>query len=191
MDVQDARGPGRPRSVATDEAIVDATLALVRERGPEAVSVAAISTRSGIARTTIYRRYRDREELLAAALRSVTEGGQPDVDLPIEDKLLWVLTRTEEVLARGIGLGGVASVLGDGDRDFSAALRRALDDGLRPVREQVATDVAAGRLLPSVDPDALLDLVLGSYLAETLRHGSPPRPEWRQRTADLLGTLAT
>jgi AcrR family transcriptional regulator len=190
MEKQDPRPPGRPRSTATDDAIAAATLALLRDQGPEAVNVAAVATRSGVARTTIYRRYRDREELLVAALQSVTRQGEPAPELPVGDKLAWLVARTEDVLAGGIGLGGVAAVLAGSDPDLGAALRTALDDGLRPVRDQVRADVDAGRLAASVDPDALLDLVLGAFLAEALRHGTPPRPEWRQRTADLLGALS-
>ena len=57
------------RRAETEERILAAASDLLREQGPEAVNVAAVAARSGIARTTIYRRYRDRLELLQAALR--------------------------------------------------------------------------------------------------------------------------
>ena len=58
---------GRPRDPHTDELITQATLDLLRERGPSAVHVDAVAARSGVARTTIYRRYSDREALIRAA----------------------------------------------------------------------------------------------------------------------------
>lgn len=178
-------GPGRPRRTETDDKIVSATLDLIRERGPEAVNVAAVAARSGIARTTIYRRYRDRTDLLQAALRPVTERGAPPEGVSVREKLAWVLSRTQEVLAGSIGPGGVAAVIADSDPDFSDALRASLQSALEPVRQQITDDVANRRLAPHVDADIVVNLVLGAYLAELVRYRAP-RPDWLERTADLL-----
>jgi AcrR family transcriptional regulator len=178
-------GRGRPRRAETDERIVSATLELIREQGPDSVNVASVAARSGIARTTIYRRYRDRRELLAAALQPVTEPGTPPEGASVREKLGWLLARTEEVLARSIGLGGVAAVVAGSDPEFGAALRTSLDAALEPIMQQIADDVAHRRLSPEVDPDIVVNLVLGAYLAEVVRHGAP-RADWLPRTADLL-----
>ena len=178
-------GRGRPRRAETDDRIVSATLDLIRQLGPEAVNVAAVAARSGIARTTIYRRYRDRRELLEAALQPVTEQGEPPSKGSVRDKLAWVLSQTQDVLANSIGRGGLAAVIADSDPDFSAALRASLDAALGPVRQQITDDVAHHRLAPHVDADLLVNLILGAYLAELVRY-QPPRPEWLERTADLL-----
>jgi AcrR family transcriptional regulator len=183
-------GRGRPRSPETDRRIVAATLELIREQGPEAVNVATVAARSGIARTTIYRRYRDRRELLDAALQPATSRGEPPAAASIRDKIGWVLTQTQAVLAGSIGPGGVAAVITDSDPDFSAALRASLHAALEPVRRQVADDVAQGRLAPGMDPDLVLNLILGAYLAELVRYGVP-RSDWLPRTADLLAASLT
>lgn len=183
------RSPGRPRQVETDDQILRAALELLREQGPGAVNVASVAARSGVARTTVYRRYRDREDLLTRALEPVTARGGPPEDLGVEEKVDWLLSRTEEVLLTGIGVGGVAAVLTGTDPDFSAALRRSLDRGLQPVRDQVEADRARGRLATDVDPDTLVELVLGSYLAAWLLRDGPPGRAWRDRTAHLVGTL--
>lgn len=184
------RTPGRPRRAETDQQIVHATQELLREHGPSAVNVAAVAARSGIARTTIYRRYTDRGALLAAALEPITDRGAPPAGDTVPDKLLWLLARIEEVLGSGIGLGGVASVLAGTDPEFATALRGALERGLLPVREQIESDMAAGVLVDDLEPDLLLDLLLGAYLAAHLRRGTPG-PQWRTTTADLLSRLLT
>jgi AcrR family transcriptional regulator len=165
-----------------------ATLDLLREKGPDAVNVAAVAARSGIARTTIYRRYRDREELLQAALEPVTAKGSPPEDASVPDKLTWVLSRTQEVLADSIGMGGVAALVADSDPDFSAALRASLQSALAPVERQITEDVERGQIGRHVEGDIVINLILGAYLAEVLRYGSP-RAEWLQRTADQLADL--
>ena len=181
-------GRGRPRSAQTDDKIVSATLELIREQGPEAVNVAAVAARSGIARTTIYRRYRDRRDLLQAALRPVTERGTPPENASAREKFVWVLTQTQEVLAGSIGLGGVAAVVADSDPDFSAALRASLRSALEPIHQQITDDVAHRRLAAHADADIVVNLILGAYLAELVRYPSP-RPDWLERTADLLTAL--
>jgi AcrR family transcriptional regulator len=183
-------GRGRPRRAETDDKIVSATLQLIREQGPEAVNVASVATRSGIARTTIYRRYRDRTDLLRAALQPVTDRGTPPEAASVREKFVWVLSRTQEVLASSIGPGGVAAVIADSDPEFSTALRAALHAGLEPIHQQITDDVVHGRLAPHVDADIVVDLVLGAYLAELVRYRAP-RPDWLERTADLLATSLT
>lgn len=185
-DMPAAPRRGRPREAGADEQIRRATLEIIREQGPRAVSVASVSGRTGLARTTIYRRYQDRRALLAAALEPVTDRGEPPPDLTLREKLAWLLCRTEEVLDEGIGRGGVAAVLTDSDPEFSSALRGCLEAGLRPVREHIASDITQGTLVPGLDPDLLINLILGSYLAESLRHGTPGE-RWRDRTARQLG----
>jgi AcrR family transcriptional regulator len=47
------------------EALLDATLALVLERGPDAVTMGAVAERSGVARGLVYKHFANKEELLA------------------------------------------------------------------------------------------------------------------------------
>jgi AcrR family transcriptional regulator len=61
-------GLGRPRDSGRDLAILDATLSLLTEVGYEQLSMEAVAGRSGAAKTTIYRRYRDKAALVAAAV---------------------------------------------------------------------------------------------------------------------------
>ncbi len=69
---------GRPRSAQSDQAIRQATLELLAEVGFERMSIEAIATRAGVGKTTIYRRYESKEELVADAIESLRE----DVIIP-------------------------------------------------------------------------------------------------------------
>lgn len=62
--------PGRPRSVEINQAILQATLDLLAELGYQGLSIEAIATRAGVGKTTIYRRYDSKDELIAEALNS-------------------------------------------------------------------------------------------------------------------------
>ncbi|MEM9008892.1 MAG: TetR/AcrR family transcriptional regulator [Cyanobacteria bacterium P01_F01_bin.86] len=67
------KSPGRPRSAASHQAMLKATLELLSEVGFEAMSIEAISTRAGVGKTTIYRRYSSKDELVADAIESMRE----------------------------------------------------------------------------------------------------------------------
>lgn len=62
------RAPGRPRSAEADDAVLRAALDLIAESGVEGVSIEQAAKRAGVARTTVYRRYTTRDELVIAAL---------------------------------------------------------------------------------------------------------------------------
>jgi AcrR family transcriptional regulator len=64
---------GRPRSAQSHQAILQAALELLAEVGFERMSIEAIATRAGVGKTTIYRRYDSKEELVAEAIESIRE----------------------------------------------------------------------------------------------------------------------
>jgi AcrR family transcriptional regulator len=60
---------GRPRSAASEQAILHAALDLMAEgQGPATLSIAAIARRAGAGKDTIYRRWPNKEDLLLEAL---------------------------------------------------------------------------------------------------------------------------
>jgi len=62
------RSAGRPRDAEAAGAIKAATLKLVRERGYEAVSIAAIASEAGVARQTLYNRWNTKADLVLDAV---------------------------------------------------------------------------------------------------------------------------
>ena len=73
MNAGRKKSPGRPRSAASHQAILQSTLELLAEVGFEAMSIEAIATRAGVGKTTIYRRYSSKSELVADAIENVRE----------------------------------------------------------------------------------------------------------------------
>ncbi len=83
---------GRPRREGADETILAAARALLDESGYAAFNVDAIAERTGIAKTTIYRRWPTKGALVAAAIDS-TPATDPDA----------LLRETEQLLSRLAG----------------------------------------------------------------------------------------
>lgn len=66
-----ARPRGRPRSPEADAAIYQATLEMLPGQGFRAFSMEAVATRAGVSKATLYRRFPSKQELIAAALRTI------------------------------------------------------------------------------------------------------------------------
>src|SRR5690606_32861202 len=112
--------PIAPRAGSVDERIFTATLELLRGRGPLAVSVEAVAAASGVAKTTIYRRYENRDALLRAAVRSATTAVEIPPDLSTKDTVRWVLRHARDTIEHVVGRGTVAAVLANEDPEFTS-----------------------------------------------------------------------
>jgi AcrR family transcriptional regulator len=73
MNQSSKKSPGRPRSAQSHQAMLQATLELLAEVGFETMSIEAIATRAGVGKTTIYRRYSGKAELVVDAIESIRE----------------------------------------------------------------------------------------------------------------------
>ncbi|MET9315768.1 helix-turn-helix domain-containing protein [Kribbella sp. NPDC003505] len=178
-------GRGRPRLESTDQRILEAARELLRLKGPAAVNIDSVAARSGVARTTIYRRYRSRDDLMHAILEHLIDPAPLAPDLPVGEKLRWVMERISDILENRLGPGATAAIIADSDPEFSTAVRSRLATRLSALADLMTIDRKAGRLQPKIDPDTVLGVLVGAYLAEVLRFGSP-RKGWMDRAVDLL-----
>jgi AcrR family transcriptional regulator len=100
---------------SVEDRIGDVTLRLLRRGGPRSVTVEAVAAASGVAKTTIYRRYRDRREVLSTALSRVASPTPLDPQAGPSDRLRWFIRHAVDTVEDGVGLGGVAAMLTDDD----------------------------------------------------------------------------
>jgi len=68
-----ARRPGRPRERRADRAIVGATLEIFADEGYHALTIEAVAARAGVGKTTIYRRWPGKKELVIDALATLND----------------------------------------------------------------------------------------------------------------------
>ena len=87
-----ARPAGRPRSARAEKAIIDATLDLVGESvSLSELSIEAIAARAGVGKTTIYRRWASKEDLLVHALAVLKAPMPPPEGVSVRDDLITYL----------------------------------------------------------------------------------------------------
>ena len=106
--------------------IDESTLRLLRTNGPRSVTVEGVAAASGVAKTTIYRRYRDRRDVLSTALSRLASPAPLDPQTEPPDRLRWLIRHAVETIEDGVGLGGVAAMLTDEDPEFNALFRQIL-----------------------------------------------------------------
>lgn len=166
----DARKPRRTQE------IFDATLELVAERGYDALAIEAVARRAGVNKSTIYRSWSSKDELLADALtRSLA------LNLTIPDTgsfrgdLIEVAREIARLLTEEPGRRLATVMLGAlPDRPAtSQAVRAFFADRLD--REQVIFERARkrGELATDVDPGSIMDLLGGAlWFRVLIRSGS-------------------
>jgi len=186
-----SRPPGRPRSARADRAILDASLALFVEEGFDAMTVEGVAARSGVAKTTIYRRWDSKEDLVVAAIaRMIGDVRTPDtgslredlVDLLTQMTILLTGTVAGQVLPRMLGevarqtpLGRayVAGVLQPRFRELDTVLRRGVERGELPA---------------DADLELARDLVIGPMIVRRVL-GRMPRRRVREAAERLTDTV--
>jgi AcrR family transcriptional regulator len=155
---------GRPRDSSRDLAILGATLSLLTEVGYEQLSVEAVAERSGAAKTTIYRRYRDKAALVAH--RSPAMPPQPAGQSLREDLRSLVAWLARSIAEQEVGLLGALFAGMRNDARLAAEMRRilrrdetAMTDGLvRQAAEQLAPGAAT--LFAEVAPAVIVHRIV-------------------------------
>lgn len=176
---------GRPRREETDRGIHQAALRLLRNGGPAAVTVEAVAAESGVAKTTIYRRYPDREAVLRAALKeAITAPDEPVGDTP-RDKIRWALDQTWHQMSDVLGRGGVSAILANSQPAFTRLFRSVLAPYADALVDLIHTDIAAGELRDDLDPDTVVSFLIGAYLGEMVRRGRVGKA-FSEKCVDLM-----
>lgn len=159
--------PGRPRSVQSDQAIVQATLKLLAEVGFERMSIEAIATRAKVGKTTIYRRYKTKEELVADAIESVRQ----EVLIP-DTGNLWgdidaLIQNAAQITLTSLGRQTVAMIISSAASNSQFA-QVYWTKYLQPRRQDFAVVLerakARNEIQENVDPDLVFDLMSGIML---------------------------
>jgi AcrR family transcriptional regulator len=162
IDRQKARR-GRPRDPGLDRAILDSAYALMIETGIRSFSVREVARRSGIPKSSIYRRWPTRAELLSAVLARLGTGDSavPDTG-DLRKDLVEVVRRDINALSNGDAALPSLAFEAREDPELAPVVRKVIEDRWRvhyPILERA---VARGEVRRDIDFDTALDLVLGT-----------------------------
>ena len=177
-----ASARGRPRSPEADRAIMDAAVRLLTEEGYGRMSVERVAAEAGVGKATVYRRYRDRQDLAAAAVVHMLahdafeapDSGDTRVDL------LQSLAHVARAAGSDVVLSMLGTVMAEQQRD-PALLERFWERVFMPHRTSVMSILERGVRRREVRRGVTLEVVgealVGAFLARRLS-GLAVTPEW-------------
>lgn len=169
---------------------LDAARELLAEGGVRGLTVEGVTARSGVAKTTIYRRYRSKTDLALGVLLDMVDdiGSLPDSGDTFAE-LVAVVDRTVELLRStlmGAVMKGLVSEVA-ADPELAAAYRvRVVDRRLADVRKLVERGVERGDLRPELDPEMVTDLLLGPIYYRFFLSGASLDSGFAARLIDVL-----
>ncbi|WP_157244365.1 TetR/AcrR family transcriptional regulator [Nonomuraea typhae] len=168
QDAAAARPAGRPRSEKAEKAIVEATLDLIGEgMGISELSIEAIAARAGVGKTTIYRRWSNKEDLVATALAALKAPVPPLAGESVRDDLVTMIDqmRTESGQVRTRCVMNIA--MSESDRYphlFDKFRKLAIEPRRAAMRAVLERGIANGELLPGLDPELAMAMLSGTII---------------------------
>ncbi len=185
MNMKETKEQQRER---TDSKIMRATLEIIIAQGIGAVNIESVARRSGVAKTTIYRRYANTDDLI----RHLTLTVAPSLDFsalePSRESLRTVLRRIIDCFDEEFELKAIGVVLSS----ENAHLRNIANSVIEPAAERfydfLRRGMAIGAFRDGLDAPFLFQTVLGSMLAyKALGTSSAvPHADWAGNMTGLL-----
>lgn len=187
---------GRPRSAAAATAILAATREALVELGWSKLTLGDVAARAGVAKTTIYRRWPGKNELVVDAVAELFD----ELELPDRGSLAadieGVVLQFAAILDRPEARSGLMAVVAESTRD--EALRERIRESIverqkRLVLQGRTRAQARGELPPESDPDdaartvdLIFDVVAGAVVHRTLVSGRPADEDWVRGFTQVL-----
>jgi len=163
-----------------DRLILTTAKRLLREVGYARLTMDAVARQAGVARTTLYRRYRDKADLVSAAIDSLRQptGGADSGDARRD------LVAHLDNARRNFDMSLAGTLLMEERHDprlMELFRERMVLPRRHVVRDTIQHGIERGQIRSDVDVERVLDLLLGALFAAVLATGRPDQ-RWAERT---------
>jgi AcrR family transcriptional regulator len=180
---------GRPRDPRIDSAVLDATVALLVERGYASLSVDAIARRAGTSKPAVYRRWPRKAHVVHEAVFPVSDA----TDLPetgsVGGDVRQMLRRTVGVLTTPAARAALPGLVGETAADptlHAALLERFAHVLSRGLTDWLNAAVARGEVRREVTAADVVDAIAGITFLGLITHADSLDDAWIERTAELI-----
>ena len=183
------RGPRR--SEQSRQAILDGALALCREEGYARLSIEGIASRAGVGKHTIYRWWPSKGAVLIEALdREMTMSAArlPDTG-DIAADMRGIIAEVASVQARpefGIPLAAVLAEAQLDPETGPALHERLLQPRRAPILARLRRAQERGQLAPSLDVEAVVEMLFGALYHRLLLRSGPLDAEYSRVVFEVL-----
>lgn len=168
-----------PRIARSRSAVCEATLDLLRESGYSGLSIDAVSKRSGVARTTIYRHY----DSVAALTLDALESLRPPEDVVVTDDPVADLRAQLQRIIVSVGTGVLPTIIDGAARDpeFRRLRHEYVTTRRAETRRILERLLDAGELSPEADLEIVMDMVVAPIFYRMLLSDHPTDDEFVER----------
>jgi AcrR family transcriptional regulator len=169
--------------------VLEVTLSELGRVGLERLSVPEVAERAGVNKTSVYRRWPTKQDLVKAALeQSMEEMTQPPETGALGSDLASLAETLASFITSPTGLGIVRTVFADGDSAEAKALTATMWNG--PARDlpraALEQAISRGELKPDTDVDLLLFTVAGAVMHRVFIERGAVNEAWLKRLVKLL-----
>ena len=177
-----------PRVERSRRVILGAVLDELGEVGYGALTIEAVAARAGVGKSTIYRHWPGKLELVEDAFRTLKAPVVVPDQGSLRDRIVAVIEQVACLVAESTYSSCMPALIDAAERDpnvrdfhcrFSAERRAVLVGILRDA-------VRAGELPATADPELLADALVGPILLRRLMLGQPVGPEIARDLVDQL-----
>ncbi|MFJ7490057.1 TetR/AcrR family transcriptional regulator [Streptomyces sp. NPDC097727] len=187
---------GRPRSAAADEAILEATRASLVDLGWSKLTMGDVATRAGVAKTTLYRRWAGKNELVVDAVAVLFDELElPDLGSLSADMQAMVL-QFAALLERPETQTALMAVVAESTRDEALRTRirvsivdrqkRLVLQGRQRAQERGELPVEQNEAVAATTADLIFDVIAGAVVHRALVSAEPVDEDWARRFTLLL-----
>jgi AcrR family transcriptional regulator len=179
-----------PKRVDTKTAILNATRELLVEVGVHGLTIEGVAVRAGVAKTTIYRRWRSKDELALAVLIDMVEDvvATPDFG-ETRKELTHFVGASVRILGStlmGRVMQGIVSDLA-ANPDLAQAFRECVVTmRVSEVRRLLERGIERGDIRPDVDIELAHELLFGPVYYRLLLSGAPLDKGLAERIVDAV-----
>jgi AcrR family transcriptional regulator len=183
------RSAGRPRSPEADRAILATALRLLVEQGYDAMSIESVAAAAGVGKTTIYRRYPNKRELVVAAVLTIAD----TIELPpdtgsVRADLLDVMHQAFGIFHSGIAFSMMGTLLVK-ERDDPELLdlfrRKVILPRMEIMGQVFRRAIDRGEVRGDVSIPLMVQMLAGSMFARHIS-GYPEDEVWLESVIDTL-----
>jgi len=175
------------RSARVVEDVLRATLEEIGRVGYEALRFEDVATSSGVNKTTIYRRWPTKIELVDSALRHLVTANDPPETGSLRGDLLELLRGLVKRADSQLGRGFLKMMQNEGTHPEVELMKRRLHaDHVRVRGVVVENAIARGELPADVDVDLIVELTFAPVIRRVMNGISPADDEFLEAAVDVV-----
>jgi AcrR family transcriptional regulator len=154
--------------------MLDAATELLAEHGYSGLTVEAVAARAGVAKTTVYRRWAGKDELLVDALMLIKG---PITALPegtVEQNLKWLMEHMRRSWLNSTHGHIMRRLAADGSEQpelYRMFRDRVVEPRRVVIRSVLERGIAEGGIRPDVDIEAVIAMLAAPVIVAVMTHG--------------------